>query len=406
MKRNGHRVIRELDAWRERRVVIQRFVCLSCGRSYSLRGAVWRRYSEAFAAQVVRRHVEGESYRVIARDVYRWSGRKISPTSLSQMVLACAARCKSAWEMSRELHPRWEGFLVLDEKMVSVQGRQQWFYGAFDVTGDVVHWQAVSELRVDEAIDFLEQIKDLGYRCGGITTDMDTVLTRAVEEVYTEKPHQYCLKHALNALDKLLGYKPLTFQHKRTQAKLREEFDQLRVRKGGSLARAQGTFLEHWKHTRGESMQARVVRLLHEACHDILFAKTEVIAAAQLTHLRQTRSAVWSRKWKAVRFLERHWDRLMMHHRVKGLPRTNNMAESFNKQLQRRLKTIESFQHRSTAISYMNLLVAYLRFKPYTDCRGSRKHLNGKNRLQAAGVRHLSKDWLSTCLKHPEFGNR
>jgi len=47
----------------------------------------------------------------------------------------------------------------------------------------------------------------------------------------------------------------------------------------------------------------------------------------------------------------------------------------------------------------MNLLVAYLRLKPYTDCRRLRKHLNGKNRLQAAGLKHLSKDWLSLCLK-------
>jgi len=58
----------------------------------------------------------------------------------------------------------------------------------------------------------------------------------------------------------------------------------------------------------------------------------------------------------------------MRHHSVRGLPRTNNMAENFNKQLMRRIKTIESFQHRKSATNYMNLLVAYLRLKPYTDC--------------------------------------
>jgi transposase-like protein len=105
------------------------------------------------------------------------------------------------------------------------------------------------------------------------------------------------------------------------------------------------------------------------------------------------------RKSKAIEFLERHWDRLMRHHRVQGLPRTNNMAESFNKQIQRRVKTIESFQRHTTAIPYMNLLVAYLRFKPYTDCRGARKHLNGKSRLQAAGLRRLPNDWLGACSK-------
>ncbi|MBP1599622.1 MAG: hypothetical protein H6Q07_983 [Acidobacteria bacterium] len=51
---------------------------------------------------------------------------------------------------------------------------------------------------------------------------------------------------------------------------------------------------------------------------------------------------------QTIHFLERHWKRLMCHHHVKGLPRTNNMAETFNKQLMRRLKTIEHFQHRTT----------------------------------------------------------
>jgi hypothetical protein len=70
-----------------------------------------------------------------------------------------------------------------------------------------------------------------------------------------------------------------------------------------------------------------------------------------------------------------------------------------DRQLKRRLKTIESFQHRETAIAYMNLLVGYLRLKPYTDCRGARQHLNGKSRLQAAGVKIHPQNWLSASLK-------
>ena len=381
-------------------------MCLGCGKSFSVREELRRRYSEAFAREVVRRHVEGESYRVIAREVFAWSGRKISPTSLAQMVQEAAVRCKTAWEMSRELKPRWQGFLVLDEKMVSVAGKQQWFYEAFDSTGDVIHWRAVRELTVSEAVGFLEEVKSVRYPCRGITTDLDTVLTRAVEEVYGEKPHQYCLKHALAALEKLLGYTTFMARQKRAQVRMRREFEALRDRKRFSLHRAESRFLVQWHKTREQSRNARAISMLRDGCYSILFAKTEAAARKRLKDLRCTRSMAWSRKWRAVGFLERHWERLMMHHRVGGLPRTNNMAESFNKQLQRRLKTIESFQHRSTAIPYMNLLVAYLRLKPYSDCRGQRKHLNGKNRLQAAGVRRLSRDWLSTCLKHPAFGNR
>jgi hypothetical protein len=48
----------------------------------------------------------------------------------------------------------------------------------------------------------------------------------------------------------------------------------------------------------------------------------------------------------------------------------------------------------------MNLLVAYLRLKLYTDCRGTRKHLNGTSRLQAAGVKIVPQNWLKASLKN------
>jgi hypothetical protein len=47
----------------------------------------------------------------------------------------------------------------------------------------------------------------------------------------------------------------------------------------------------------------------------------------------------------------------------------------------------------------MNLLIVYFRLKPYTDCRKARSHLNGKSRLQAAGVKLAPQDWLKACLK-------
>jgi transposase-like protein len=78
-------------------------------------------------------------------------------------------------------------------------------------------------------------------------------------------------------------------------------------------------------------------------------------------------------KQSAIDFLRDHWDNLMEYHLVSGLPRTNNFAESVNKQLERRFKTMESFQRKEMATWYINLLVSYLRQKPYTDCRGSSK---------------------------------
>jgi hypothetical protein len=74
----------------------------------------------------------------------------------------------------------------------------------------------------------------------------------------------------------------------------------------------------------------------------------------------------------------------MVHDHVRGLSWKENMAECNNNQLEMRVKTIESFQHRHTAISYMNLLFAYLRQKTRRDCQRQGKHLNGKSRPEAA----------------------
>lgn len=341
-----------------------------------------------------------ESYRVIARGVYQRTGRKISASSLQRMVEGIGKRCKTAWEMSRELKPRWSGVLLVDEKMCSIRGDWQWWYVAVDGTGDIVHCQPVEELNVNEAIRFLGEVKELSSRLGsrGIVTDLDTAVTKAVERQYAGKPHQYCLKHALRSLERLLGYNPLAARWRSTQGKLRTEFVRLPGRKGQQIDQAHKAFVRHWEESRRLSERHRQLQALRESCRSILFASSEGKALKRFKSLRQARAYDRHKQMSAIRFFQRHWDRLMTYHHVVGLPRTTNLIENVNKQLQRRFKTIEAFQHRSTAIGYMNLLIAYLRQKPYTDCRGHRRYLNGASRLQAANVQHPN-NWLRLALK-------
>lgn len=397
-------MIRQLGVQQERRLEIQRFYCRRCDTSFTASvlpaGHRHRSCSEAFMREIARRHVEGDSYRVLAREVYRRSARKISPTSLEQMVHAIAMRAKTALEMSAELKPTWTGFLSVDEKKIPVKGQALWCYGAVDSTGDVVHWRAVSSCTVTEAVAFLQEVQSLGYPCRGVTSDLDVSFTLALEAVYPGKPHQYCIKHALAALEKLLGYYGSAQRAHQRAAHLRTAFERLPLKKGLYLRRASESFLRQWRRTRQASQRSREVHELREACRAILCARSQGEALDLLARLRRKHYTTQTkRKWKAIHFFERHWKRLMRHHQVKGLARTNNMMESFNKQLMRRVKTIESFQHLETAVPYTHLLVAYLRLKPYTDCRRLRKHLNGKSRLEAAGVKLSTRDWLSVCLK-------
>ena len=121
-------MIRELDVRGDRRIEVQRYRCTKCTRSFSGRRRPRSQTSEAFEREVARRHVEGrESYRVIGKRVYEGSGRKISATSLQRMVERVARECKTPFEMSLELKPRWHGILHVDEKMGRVRKGQQWW---------------------------------------------------------------------------------------------------------------------------------------------------------------------------------------------------------------------------------------------------------------------------------------
>lgn len=323
------------------------------------------------------------------------------------MVEEIGKRCKTALEMSKELKPLWDGVLLVDEKMCSVRGYQQWFYLAVDTTGDIVHCRAVNELTATTAMQFLQDIIDeLQYPCRALVTDLDTSLSRAVDLMYAGKPHQYCLKHALSALDELMEYRPFAVRRHWNQGRLRTSFTRLRDGRGVWVQRARESFFQDYAQSRTLSVAYRQRQTLRDTVHAILFAKDEGRASELFRRLRRTRRSPRTAHRKVIAFLTRHWKRLMQHHRVAGVPRTTNLVENVNKQLERHFKTIEAFQHRHTAVAYVNLLVAYLRQKPYTDCRGSRRILNGHSRLHAAGVNLTNATWLKVVLKSDQISNR
>jgi transposase-like protein len=332
--------------------------------------------------------------------VKRCTGRASSPIRLQRAVEEVASRCKTAWEMSRELRPRWNGVVLVDEKMCPVRGKGQWLYLAVDTTGDIMHCRAVPELSSTEAGNFLKEVQALPVQIQGLVTDLDPALTRAVEVVGAGIPHQYCIKHALAAIGILIGYVERDVRRSReSRSGVGDEVGHRRHHDVGEDGSADGMSVAEQKRTGVSSGEDNLIGGLYETCRMILAAPTEREARERYDALCESQSFPARQHGKAVRFLKRRWDHLMMHHRVPGLPRTTNLVENVNKQLQRRYKTIEAFQYRSTAIHYTNLLVAFLRQKPYTDCRGSRKHLNGKSRLASARVRNLHVNWLKNCLK-------
>jgi len=291
--------------------------------------------------------------------------------------------------------------VLVDEKMCPVRGKGQWFYLAVDTTGDIMHCRPVPELSSTEAAKFLREVQALSIQIKAVVSDLDPALTRAIAVVYAETPHQYCIKHALSAIGMLIGYVERNARrgwngHSEISQEVGNQSPDDVEGEESKHRALLGVQVQRPAGAAGEGS----IAALYETCRKILSAQTEREARILYDALQNDTSYPRVQHRKAVRFLKRRWNQLMMYHHVLGLPRTTNLVENVNKQLQRRYKTIEAFQYRSTAIHYTNLLVAFLRQKPYTDCRGSRKHLNGKSRLASAKIRGLHPDWLKNCLKN------
>lgn len=80
--------------------------------------------------------------------------------------------------------------------------------------------------------------------------------------------------------------------------------------------------------------------------------------------------------------IERRKDILLAHILEKHIPRTTNLIECFNSHLEGRLKSLKGFESIHHAKLWFNAYFIKRRLKPFTDCAGQFKKLNGKCSLQ------------------------
>jgi transposase-like protein len=352
---------------------------------------------------VTRAHVEERtSFRVLAKRYREKLGVRVSPSSLQRMVYALGLRCKTPREMSAELGlDMWRGYLVADDKHIDVGGKTIPWYLGVDSSGDIVHAVVMREPTVGAMVDFFEVIRDgCRYRLRGLTTDQEQLFGLAFRRVYARKPHQYCIKHALDTLDRQLGYQRQVARRANLQRRLRAILEGLPERgeaRSELHAREDLTRGYHQLRALGESLKP--VEELRAAIRRVLFSRTYGLACSRWANFFQHRLRRHPAHGTIERYVTSHWHALTVHYRFHGMPNTNNIAERTMEELERRLKTIESFGNPSTARAYINLLIAYLRAKPFTDCRGHRKYRNGLSRLELAGAELPTKDWLKLALK-------
>ena len=178
-------------------------------------------------------------------------------------------------------------------------------------------------------------LKDLGYDPRVIVSDEAPSLPSALERVFPRAKQQICLVHFLENIRILLKF--------RTVDTYRNFFNELApLFKRGVPFKQRLFVLEMQKEKYAEDLL--VTHIIEEILNKyaLLFAFED----------------------------------------FPNCPSTNNIIEAFNSHLNGRLKTIKGFKSFKSAERWLNAWMIRRRTKPFTDCRGQFKYLNGKCSLE------------------------
>jgi hypothetical protein len=235
---------------------------------------------------------------------------------------------------------RFGGALVVDGKYVAVKGYEEkipFIYGMDYVTHDIpICILAVSE-NYEAMVQFFTKLKNAGYPLRSVTCDENDAIRMAAEYVFPGCIVQMCHVHFLE--------------------NIRRNFK-----------------------TRSEETYRNFLADLEQHLFAVPFLGKERLEGR--IRWRSPRHYDDPRKIATMNHIFQSSGMLTAYVKAKALlhidcPRTTNLIESMNKQLNGRLKTIQGFESFATAERWLSAWILRKRLTPFTDCRGKFKSLNG-----------------------------
>jgi len=396
-RKSGRRELLTFNLDRKVKRSIQRYKCKECSRTFSKRRERKKKYSFSFKVEIVRMHLEErKSYRVISKRIMEKYGKRMGPTYLCEMVNEVAMRSKGSLQIKMEYKPKWEGYLCIDDKWINTRGKKYLSLIATDISGDIVHNELFEEEIQSNYDSFMTFVfKRLGYKAKSVTTDFDQMIESSILKIIgPDIPHQKCLWHGLEIVKRMVGMQKIANKYNHFKKMEREVAESLSDRKQSR---------EIWEEKlRKIKLELKEVEKEYNILKEMLGNIKSIIydkeRLSSEIKLQKFKNKYRTRFPEIIKFLNRNYECMVIHQRNNNIPKTNNIAENRNKQIVRRFKTIEAFQHFETAFNYLNLICNYLRFKSFTDCKGKRKYRNGKSPLELCGVEISNRDWLKNSI--------
>lgn len=213
---------------------------------------------------------------------------------------------------------------------------------------------ADSENRID-LILFFQQLKKNGYILRNLISDDSLEIPYAARKVYGDDfVFQLCTRHFLEGLKNLMIAKEEERKIPETET-LIQNIREIIQAKTLNAAKQKLKLLKDKKH----------------------FYKTDI----QKIIIKQFK--------EKFNFLMSH-----LFYPERNIPHTNNDIENLFKQLELNLGSVGRFGKFWNAHHYLNAWALKRRFTKFTDCKGIRKHRNGKAPLELAGCDIKDLDYL------------
>ena len=230
------------------------------------------------------------------------------------------------------------GILLVDGKYIKVKGYERKIpviYGIDYLTHDIVHFVFGLSENYQLLLKFFSSLKLANYPLQAIVSDDNQNTPQACLKVYPHAIWQLCQNHYKQNIRGTLGlYKDLT--HFLFMKEVETLFS-------GKISI--------------EDFKSRASKIYNKYKNNKL--ETQIL----------------------IDIAKRSGD-LFAYTKLRHIPRTNNLIESFNSHLEGRLKTIKGFENFKTAKLWLNQYFIKRRTKKFTDCTKHFRNLNGKCSLE------------------------
>jgi hypothetical protein len=416
----------------------ERFKCLSCACSFQ---RAKTKKEDIDKQAVLSDHLERASYRILSS---RYDKGK---NKLYKLVQDELKSLPNNYELTKKLRDKlnYLGRLIVDGKYVPIKenkdinplaiiniipGKRKraliprsakrmkvrrgktLIWGCEYSNHDIPHFELGDSENGFALNDYFRKLKTLKYPLVSLTTDDKDEIARAARRHYPEVIVQLCVRHYMRKITRELGIGAIKIKIKSLEKRLDKLFGE----------DEENTYLPTTRHWTMKTAKRLINQILDISFHYELLLEFEagiitIITSDDYAEANKLSDELLNDFWPKISFeMESQFDfnqikkvgDLISDFRDKKeylisylkyphlhIPRTNNMIEGYNSQLELRLSSIRGFESIDNAKYYLNAWIIKRRLTKFTDCRKKFKKLNGKSPLECAGVDNSDIDNLN-----------